>query len=241
MLRTNRLRSTLISNTVPRLFLLLPLSAYSPTLASYLRFLYAGQTLAGRLPATVLPLGLALPYSALLERSRRLLASARVGPPRTHEPVQRPHRPRVHRRRHRSGFHLGGPPHGAVWVLRPQVRRHAARAPALRRLLAALAHQQLARSPCLAPKHFQFRRSNFEFHGGQSLSVAQPPLFLAVPRNANGNRPRRPKSSYRTARSARARLLHPRPTAHRCRHTTSPLPSPRHPPPPSLPPTPPPS
>src|SRR6266849_4443524 len=72
MLRTNRLRYTLISNTVPRLFLLLTLSAYSLSLVSYLRFLYAGKTLAGRLGTIFLGLGLVAHYFALLERSRGL-------------------------------------------------------------------------------------------------------------------------------------------------------------------------
>ena len=72
MLRTNRLRYTLISNTVPRLFLLLTLSAYSLSLVSYLRFLYAGKTLAGRLGTIFLGLGLVVHYFALLERSRGL-------------------------------------------------------------------------------------------------------------------------------------------------------------------------
>src|SRR5216683_3051371 len=54
MLRSNRLRYTLISIAVPRLFLLLTLSAYSLSLVSYLRFLYAGKSRAGsdRLPPT---------------------------------------------------------------------------------------------------------------------------------------------------------------------------------------------
>src|SRR6266849_5820498 len=72
MLRTNRLRYTLISNTVPRLVLLLTLSAYSLSLVSYLRFLYAGKTLAGRLGTIFLALGLVAHYFALLERSRGL-------------------------------------------------------------------------------------------------------------------------------------------------------------------------
>src|SRR5260370_3824121 len=72
MLRTNRLRYTLISNTVPRLFLFLTLSAYSLSLVSYLRFLYAGKPLAGRLGTIFLGLGLVAHYFALLERSRGL-------------------------------------------------------------------------------------------------------------------------------------------------------------------------
>src|SRR5260370_33757945 len=72
MLRTNRLRYTLISNTVQRLFLLLTLSAYSLSLVSYLRFLYAGNTLAGRLGTIFLGLGLVVHSFALLERSRGL-------------------------------------------------------------------------------------------------------------------------------------------------------------------------
>src|SRR5260370_5014929 len=70
MLRTNRLRYTLISIAVPRLFLLLTLSAYSLSLVSYLRFLYAGKSLAGRLGTVFLSLGLVAHYFALLERSR---------------------------------------------------------------------------------------------------------------------------------------------------------------------------
>src|SRR5260370_18327000 len=72
MTSTKRLRYTLISNTVPRLFLILTLSGYSLSLVSYLRFLYAGKTLAGRLGTIFLGLGLVVHYFALLERSRGL-------------------------------------------------------------------------------------------------------------------------------------------------------------------------
>src|SRR5712692_5180498 len=158
--------------------------------------------------------------------SRRCrLAPPGFGSPRAHEPVERPHQPRLHRRRHRSRFHLGRPSYRPILVLRSQVRRDAARTPALRRVPSALPHHPLARRASLTPKHFQFRSSNFEFHGGESLSFAQPPLFLAALRNANGNRPRRPKSSYRTTRSSRARLLHPRTSAPRCRRASFPRPS----------------
>jgi len=57
---------------VPRLFLLLTLLTYALSLASYLRFLYAGKALAGRLGTVFLGLGLVAHYFALLERSRGL-------------------------------------------------------------------------------------------------------------------------------------------------------------------------
>ena len=52
--------------------LFLTVIAYSLSLASYLRFLYAGRELAGRLGTLFLGLGLIAHYFALLERSRGL-------------------------------------------------------------------------------------------------------------------------------------------------------------------------
>src|ERR1700732_839351 len=66
------LRYTHISSAVPRLFLFLTLLTYALSLASYLRFLYAGKALAGRLGTVFLGLGLVAHYFALLERSRGL-------------------------------------------------------------------------------------------------------------------------------------------------------------------------
>src|SRR5580765_1260110 len=70
---TNRpLRYTLISIDMPLLFLFLTLLTYALSLASYLRFLYAGKSLAGRLGTVFLGVGLVAHYFALLERSRGL-------------------------------------------------------------------------------------------------------------------------------------------------------------------------
>lgn len=57
---------------MPHLFLFLTLLAYGLSFASYLRFLYAGKILAGRLGTLFLGLGLVAHYFALLERSRGL-------------------------------------------------------------------------------------------------------------------------------------------------------------------------
>ncbi len=56
---------------VPHLFLFLTLLAYGLSLAFYVRFLYAGKTLTGRLGTLFLGLGLVAHYFALLERSFR--------------------------------------------------------------------------------------------------------------------------------------------------------------------------
>jgi ABC-type transport system involved in cytochrome c biogenesis permease subunit len=57
---------------MPHVLLFLTLLAYGFSLASYLRFLNAGKTLAGRLGTLFLVLGLVAHYFALLERSRGL-------------------------------------------------------------------------------------------------------------------------------------------------------------------------
>jgi ABC-type uncharacterized transport system permease subunit len=57
---------------MPHLFLLLTILAYSLSFASYLRFLYSGRELAGRLGTLLLGLGLVAHYFALLERSKGL-------------------------------------------------------------------------------------------------------------------------------------------------------------------------
>jgi ABC-type uncharacterized transport system permease subunit len=54
------------------LFLYLTVLAYSLSFASYVRFLYSGRELAGRLGTVLLGLGLVAHYFALLERSRGL-------------------------------------------------------------------------------------------------------------------------------------------------------------------------
>jgi ABC-type uncharacterized transport system permease subunit len=54
---------------MPHLFLLLTILAYSLSLASYVRFLYGGREVAGRLGTVFLSLGLVAHYFALLERS----------------------------------------------------------------------------------------------------------------------------------------------------------------------------
>ena len=60
------------SNAMPHLFLFLTILAYGLSLAAYLRFLYAGTELGGRLGTVFLILGLVTHYFALLERSRGL-------------------------------------------------------------------------------------------------------------------------------------------------------------------------
>ena len=57
---------------MPKLFVILTLLAYGLSFASYLRFLYAGKDLAGRLGTVLLAVGLVTHYFALLERSRGL-------------------------------------------------------------------------------------------------------------------------------------------------------------------------
>jgi ABC-type uncharacterized transport system permease subunit len=54
------------------LFFIVTVLAYSLSLASYLRFLYTGKDIAGRLGTALLALGLVTHYFALLERSRGL-------------------------------------------------------------------------------------------------------------------------------------------------------------------------
>ena len=54
------------------LFFILTIAAYGVSFAAYLRFLYAGGSLAGRLGTLFLALGLASHYFALLERARGL-------------------------------------------------------------------------------------------------------------------------------------------------------------------------
>jgi ABC-type transport system involved in cytochrome c biogenesis permease subunit len=58
--------------TVPHLFLFLTLLTYALSLGSYVRYLYTGSKLAGRLGTIFLGLGLVAHYFALLERSRGL-------------------------------------------------------------------------------------------------------------------------------------------------------------------------
>ncbi len=53
-------------------FLFLTILAYSLSFAAYLRFLYSGREMAGRLGTVLLALGLVTHYFALLERSRGL-------------------------------------------------------------------------------------------------------------------------------------------------------------------------
>ncbi len=57
---------------MPHLFLFLTILAYSLSLGSYIRFLYTGRELSGRLGTLFLTLGLVAHYFALLERSRGL-------------------------------------------------------------------------------------------------------------------------------------------------------------------------
>ena len=57
---------------MPHLYLILTLLAYALSLGSYLRFLYTGKALPGRLGTLFLCLGLIAHYFALLERSRGL-------------------------------------------------------------------------------------------------------------------------------------------------------------------------
>ena len=57
---------------MPHLFLFLTILAYSLSLGSYVRFLYSGREIAGRLGTLFLTLGLVAHYFALLERSRGL-------------------------------------------------------------------------------------------------------------------------------------------------------------------------
>jgi ABC-type transport system involved in cytochrome c biogenesis permease subunit len=57
---------------MPHLFLFLTVLAYTLSFASYVRFLYSGREMAGRLGTVLLALGLVVHYFALLERSRGL-------------------------------------------------------------------------------------------------------------------------------------------------------------------------
>jgi len=57
---------------MPHLFLILSILAYCLSLSSYLRFLYSGKELAGRLGTALLAIGLVTHYFALLERSKGL-------------------------------------------------------------------------------------------------------------------------------------------------------------------------
>src|ERR1700682_6743158 len=57
---------------MPHLYLILTLLAYALSLGSFLRFLYTGKALPGRLGTLFLCLGLIAHYFALLERSRGL-------------------------------------------------------------------------------------------------------------------------------------------------------------------------
>ena len=57
---------------MPHLFLSLTLVAYAASLIAYMRFLYTGSNLIGRLATIFLGLGLVAHYFALLERSRGL-------------------------------------------------------------------------------------------------------------------------------------------------------------------------
>jgi ABC-type transport system involved in cytochrome c biogenesis permease subunit len=57
---------------MPHLFLFLTILAYGLSLGSYIRFLYTGKEMSGRLGTFFLALGLAAHYFALLERSRGL-------------------------------------------------------------------------------------------------------------------------------------------------------------------------
>lgn len=57
---------------MPHLFLFLTVLAYGLSFASYLRFVYSGREMAGRLGTVLLALGLVAHYFALLERSRGL-------------------------------------------------------------------------------------------------------------------------------------------------------------------------
>src|SRR5216683_8184247 len=118
------------------------------------------------------------PAQSQTRRSR--LAPSRARPPRAHEPLQRARRPRFYRRRHRSGFYLGRPPHRPVLVLRSQVRGNPARTRTLRRLSAALPHNLLARRQSLPALHLQFRDRDLEFHGGEPVPLSLPPLFLML-------------------------------------------------------------
>jgi ABC-type uncharacterized transport system permease subunit len=57
---------------MPHLFLILTIFAYCLSFVSYLRFLYSGRELAGRIGTALLAIGLVTHYFALLERSRGL-------------------------------------------------------------------------------------------------------------------------------------------------------------------------
>src|SRR6516162_7641914 len=57
---------------MPHMFFIVTVLAYSLSLPAYLRFLYTGKDIAGRLGTALLALGLVTHYFALLERSRGL-------------------------------------------------------------------------------------------------------------------------------------------------------------------------
>src|SRR5438046_8450644 len=57
---------------MPHLFLILTIFAYCLSFVSYLRFLYSGRGVAGRIGTALLAAGLVTHYFALLERSRGL-------------------------------------------------------------------------------------------------------------------------------------------------------------------------
>ena len=57
---------------MPHLFLILTIFAYCLSFVSYLRFLYSGRELAGRIGSGLLSAGLVTHYFALLERSKGL-------------------------------------------------------------------------------------------------------------------------------------------------------------------------
>lgn len=60
------------AESMPKMFFLLTVLAYGLSFVSYLRFLYSGKDVAGRLGTILLAVGLVTHYFALLERSRGL-------------------------------------------------------------------------------------------------------------------------------------------------------------------------
>src|SRR5882762_8700065 len=120
------------------------------------------------------------PPPAQSQTRRSSLAPSPARSPRAHEPLQRLNRSDLHRRRHHPRLHLGRPPDRPILVLRSQVRGHSPRSRTLRRLSPTLAHHNLARRQSLPALHLQFRSSNPEFHGGEPISLARPPLFLKL-------------------------------------------------------------
>src|SRR5258707_12898060 len=57
---------------MPHLFLILTIFAYCLSLVSYLRFLYSGREISGRIATALLAVGIVTHYFALLERSKGL-------------------------------------------------------------------------------------------------------------------------------------------------------------------------